>query len=81
MRVRSACGHPIILRKCVAFSQVAEVAVVGHDERSRNPYDNAQCESFIKTVKCEEVYLNEYETFQADSWLFPCVKAKSDILS
>ena len=29
-----------------------------------NPYDNAQCESFNKTVKCEEVYLNEYETFQ-----------------
>ena len=25
------------------------------------PYDNAQAESFIKTLKCEEVYLNEYE--------------------
>ena len=32
--------------------------------RRGNPYDNAQCESFIKTVKCEEVYLNEYQTFQ-----------------
>ena len=25
---------------------------------------NAQAESFIKTVKWEEVYLNDYETFQ-----------------
>ena len=29
-----------------------------------NPYDNAQCESFIKTVKSEEVYLSDYQTFQ-----------------
>lgn len=28
-----------------------------------NPYDNAFVESFIKTLKYEEVYLNEYETF------------------
>lgn len=28
------------------------------------PYDNAQAESFIKTLKCEEVYLNEYETLR-----------------
>ena len=26
-------------------------------------YD-AQCESFTNTVKCEEVYQNDYETFQ-----------------
>jgi len=28
-----------------------------------NPYDNAFVESFIWTLKYEEVYLNEYETF------------------
>jgi putative transposase len=28
--------------------------------RSGNPYDNAQCESFMKTLKYEEVYRNEY---------------------
>ena len=28
------------------------------------PYDNAQVESFIKTLKCEEVYLNEYESLR-----------------
>jgi putative transposase len=32
--------------------------------RKGNPYDNAFAESFIKTLKYEEVYLNEYETFE-----------------
>ena len=31
--------------------------------RKGNQYDNAFAESFIKTLKCEEVYLNEYGTF------------------
>lgn len=30
--------------------------------RKGNPYDNAKMESFMKTLKVEEVYLNEYET-------------------
>ena len=32
--------------------------------RKGNPYDNAFAESFIKTLKVEEVYLNEYQTFE-----------------
>jgi putative transposase len=28
--------------------------------RSGNPYDNARCESFMKTIKYEEVYRSEY---------------------
>ena len=28
-----------------------------------NPYDNAKAESFFKTLKCEEVYLQQYLTF------------------
>ena len=31
--------------------------------RKGNPYDNAKAESFMKTLKSEEVSLNEYETF------------------
>ena len=31
--------------------------------RRANPYDNAQCESFMKTLKVEEVYQTEYESF------------------
>lgn len=32
--------------------------------RKGNPFDNAYAESFIKTLKFEEVYLNEYGTFE-----------------
>ena len=32
--------------------------------RKGNPYDNAWAESFMKTLKTEEVYLNEYEDEQ-----------------
>jgi putative transposase len=28
--------------------------------RKGNPYDNATCESFMKTLKCEEVYRQDY---------------------
>lgn len=31
--------------------------------RTGNPYDNAQAERFMRTLKEEEVYLNDYETF------------------
>jgi putative transposase len=31
--------------------------------RRGNPYDNAKAESFMKTLKVEEVHLMEYETF------------------
>ena len=32
--------------------------------RRGNPYDNAKAESFMKTLKHEEVHLGSYETFQ-----------------
>ena len=31
--------------------------------RTGNPYDNAKAERFIKTLKYEEIYLNEYDNF------------------
>jgi len=36
--------------------------------RSGNPYDNARAERFIKTLKYEEIYLNEYENFAEASF-------------
>ncbi len=30
--------------------------------RSGNPYDNAKAERFMRTLKYEEVYLNDYDT-------------------
>lgn len=32
--------------------------------RPGNPYDNAACESFIKTLKREEIYANQYEDIE-----------------
>jgi putative transposase len=32
--------------------------------RRANPYDNAKAESFMKTLKVEEVYLSEYTAFE-----------------
>ena len=32
--------------------------------RVGNPYDDAYAESFIKTLKVEEVYQSEYESFK-----------------
>ncbi len=32
--------------------------------RRGNPYDNAQCERFMRTLKYEEVYVSDYETLR-----------------
>ena len=32
--------------------------------RAGNPYDNATCESFIKTLKVEEIYVNQYRDLE-----------------
>ena len=32
--------------------------------RRGNPYDNAQAESFMKTLKVEAVYVGDYQTFE-----------------
>jgi putative transposase len=40
--------------------------------RRGNPYDNAKAESFMKTLKVEEVYLMEYETFEDVAASLPC---------
>jgi putative transposase len=37
---------------------------IGSMSRKGNPYDNAQAESFMKTLKVEEVYLSGYETMR-----------------
>jgi len=53
----------------VQYASYEYVAVLHrHDiqismSRTGNPYDNAQAERFIRTLKEEEVYLNDYETF------------------
>jgi putative transposase len=31
--------------------------------RPGNPYDNAKAERFMRTLKYEEIYMNDYDTF------------------
>ena len=44
-------------------AELAKHGLNGSMGRRGNPYDNAKAESFMKTLKVEEVYLMEYETF------------------
>lgn len=37
-----------------------------------NPHDNARVESFLKTLKHEEVYLHDYATVQDAIERLPC---------
>src|SRR5207247_2731451 len=46
--------------------------LAGSMGRRGNPYDNAKAESFMKTLKVEEVYLMEYETFEDVAASLPC---------
>ncbi len=38
--------------------------IVSSMSRPANPYDNASCESFMKTLKREEIYANRYENLE-----------------
>ena len=42
--------------------RLEEAGLVGSMSRAGNPYDNAHVESFMKTLKHEEVYLQRYRT-------------------
>ena len=54
--VQYACGD--YTKLLAAHGIAASMSRVG------NPYDNAKAESFMKTLKVEEVYLMAYETFE-----------------
>jgi putative transposase len=43
---------------------LAQHGFVGSMSRRANPYDNAKAESFMKTLKYEEVHAKDYETFE-----------------
>jgi transposase InsO family protein len=49
---------------CYDYVQVLEQhQIIISMSRSGTPYDNAKAERFMRTLKYEEVYLNDYETF------------------
>ena len=66
-RHQGASITPIAVRSTPPSDYRAELAkhgLMGSMGRRGNPYDNAKAESFIKTLKVEEVYPMEYETFE-----------------
>jgi transposase InsO family protein len=58
LRRRSDCaiGFPPNLLPLAPAVEQLRVSM----SRRGNPWDNASCESFMKTLKCEEVYRSEY---------------------
>ena len=57
--VQYACGdYTALLQTALLQTHGIQISM----SRRGNPYDNARAESFMKTLKYEEVYLNEYET-------------------
>jgi len=54
--VQYACADYTVL--------LASHGIRGSMSRTGNPYDNAYAESFIKTLKCEEVYRNQYRSLE-----------------
>jgi putative transposase len=53
-------------------AELAKHGFRGSMGRRGNPYDNAKAESFMKTLKVEEVYLMEYDTFDDVASSLPC---------
>ena len=55
-RIQYACAEYIAI--------IEKYRMVASMSRPANPYDNASCESFMKTLKREEIYANKYEDLE-----------------
>ena len=50
---------------CKEYAEILrEHQMIPSMSRPANPYDNANCESFIKTLKQEEIYTNDYQDLE-----------------
>ncbi len=50
---------------CGDYAQILQqYQIIPSMSRPANPYDNASCESFMKTLKREEIYANDYRDLE-----------------
>ena len=68
-KAAAGTGAPLRSRHSVCFGESTLRSLKKHGmvpsmSRPANPYDNASCESFIKTLKREEIYANDYENLE-----------------
>lgn len=50
---------------CQEYAQLLQThQIIPSMSRPANPYDNAACESFMKTLKQEEIYCHQYRDFE-----------------
>jgi transposase InsO family protein len=50
---------------CAEYVAILEMrGMIPSMSRPANPYDNASCESFMKTLKREEIYANQYDNLE-----------------
>jgi len=67
--------HGVQYLSAVYVDRLRELEMLPSMGEVGNSYDNAHAESLNKTIKNEEVWINEYETFeQAYSWIQQFVK-------
>ncbi len=61
-------GSPLRPRTAIRSWRICGVlekyGIVPSMSRPANPYDNASCESFMKTLKREEIYANRYDNLE-----------------
>ena len=58
-------SDPGVQYACTEYNLVLEAHhMIPSMSRPANPYDNAACESFMKTLKQEEIYCNQYRDFE-----------------
>ncbi len=56
----------IVLPQTAAVPSFAAPIYAANDQV--NPYDNASCESFMKTLKREEIYANQFQSVTRESF-------------
>ena len=62
LKIASDNGSAFLAESVQAFARHLEVELMR--TRVRYPEGNGRCERVIRTIKEEEVWLNEYETFE-----------------